>query len=126
MNAVPCCALRSFHSTQLLMGVERRIITAGNGAKPRKGNTVTVHCTGFLEDKKKFWSTKDSNQPFDFVIGQGQVIRGWDEGVAEMQVGETAELTMTGDFAYGSRGFPDWGIGPNATLVFEIELLKVE
>ena len=107
------------------MGVEREVIKEGTGAVPTKGRKVTVHCTGFLADGKKFWSTKDTNQPFDFNIGLGQVIRGWDEGVLQMRMGETAKLTMTGDYAYGPKGFPAWGIGPNATLIFEIELLNV-
>ena len=109
------------------MGVTRRVLkNADQGPTPKRGNTVTVHCTGFLaEGHKKFWSTKDDNRPFSFKIGEGQVIRGWDEGVMQMHVGETAELTLSGDYAYGAKGFPSWGIGPNATLIFEIELLKV-
>ncbi len=109
------------------MGVERIIIRAGNGARPAVGQTVTVHCTGYLTaGRKKFWSTKDKNEPFSFVIGRGQVIRGWDDGVMQMQVGEESDLAMTGDFAYGPRGFPAWGIGPNADLTFTIELLATK
>jgi peptidylprolyl isomerase len=109
------------------MGVTRNIIKAGtSGITPRAGQTVTVHCTGYLEGRKMFWSTKSPGQKvFSFKIGMGQVIRGWDEGVMQMQVGETSELVCTGDYAYGPRGFPAWGIGPNATLTFEIELLSV-
>jgi peptidylprolyl isomerase len=120
-------SFRSFHSTHLLMGVDRTVLKAGTGATPTKGQTVTVHCTGFLADgKKKFWSTKDTNEPFSFKVGMSQVIRGWDDGVMQMQIGECAELNMTGDFAYGPKGFPAWGIPPNAALIFEIDLLKAQ
>lgn len=109
------------------MGIEKIVIRAAAGKKPVAGNLCTVHCTGFLkEGKKKFWSTKDPGQePFKFKVGMGQVIRGWDEGVLQMKEGELAEISMTGDYAYGSRGFPHWGIGPNASLIFEIELLSI-
>jgi len=107
------------------MGVTREIITQGNGVVPKKGQTITVHCTGILSSGKKFWSTHDTNEPFSFKVGLGQVIRGWDEGCLQMSLGEKAKLTCTGDYAYGSAGFPAWGIGPNATLVFEIEILKI-
>jgi peptidylprolyl isomerase len=93
------------------MGIERKVLKQGEGAQPEKGQKVTVHSTGFLADgKKKFWSTKDTNEPFGFNVGLGQVIRGWDDGVMQMQIGETAELLMSADFAYGARGFPAWGI----------------
>ena len=68
------------------MGVTKELIQAGNGPKPQRGQTISVHCTGFLENGSKFWSTKDTNQPFDFQVGLGKVIRGWDEGCADMQV----------------------------------------
>lgn len=108
------------------MGVTRKVIAAGSGATPKPGDKITVHCTGYLADgKKKFWSTRDDNKPFSFNVGLGQVIRGWDEGMLQMQTGETAELLMTGDYAYGARGFPAWNIPPNASLLFEIQLLKI-
>ncbi|CAD2216585.1 peptidylprolyl isomerase [Angomonas deanei] len=108
------------------MGVVRTVIQKGTGVLPKAGDTITVHCTGFLADgKKKFWSTKDTNEPFSFKVGLGQVIKGWDEGMIQMSVGERAELLMTGDYAYGERGFPAWGIPPNASLLFDIELLKI-
>lgn len=73
----------------------------------------------------KFWSTRDPGQrTFTFTVGQGKVIRGWDEGVLTMRVGETARLTCTPDYAYGAGGFPAWGIQPNSTLIFEIEVLS--
>jgi peptidylprolyl isomerase len=118
---------RSFRATRIAMGVERNIIKAGTGPAPKAGQKVTVHCTGILTaTNKKFWSTHDTNEPFAFNVGLGQVIKGWDEGVMMMNVGETAALVMTGDYAYGARGFPAWGIPPNAGLTFEIELLKAE
>ncbi|XP_008811022.1 peptidyl-prolyl cis-trans isomerase FKBP12 [Phoenix dactylifera] len=112
------------------MGVTKQILTAGVGPKPVKGQTVTVHCTGFGKDgdlSKKFWSTKDPGQkPFTFKIGLGSVIKGWDEGVMDMQIGEVARLQCSPDYAYGANGFPAWGIQPNSVLVFEIEVLSVQ
>lgn len=71
-------------------------------------------------------STKDAGQePFAFQVGLGQVIKGWDEGVLGMKLGESARLTCSPDYAYGARGFPAWGIQPNSTLIFEIEVLKI-
>ncbi|KAF5766416.1 putative peptidylprolyl isomerase [Helianthus annuus] len=112
------------------MGVEKELIRAGNGPKPVKGQNVTVHCTGFGKNgdlSQKFWSTKDEGQqPFTFKLGLGQVIKGWDEGVLGMQLGEVARLTCTPDYAYGAGGFPAWGIQPDSTLVFEIEVLRAQ
>ncbi|KAH9582092.1 FKBP-type peptidyl-prolyl cis-trans isomerase domain [Trypanosoma melophagium] len=108
------------------MGVDRKVLHEGNGVKPKKGDEVTVHCTGYIaEGRKKFWSTLDDNKEFSFRVGLGQVIRGWDEGVLQMSIGEKAELTLSSDYAYGERGFPAWGINPNAALIFEIQLLKI-
>lgn len=109
------------------MGITRTILKQGVGALPSAGDLVTVHCTGYLAaGKKKFWSTKDDSKPFSFNVGIGQVIRGWDEGVMQMAVSEVSELLMTSDYAYGARGFPAWNIPPNADLIFEIELLKID
>ena len=75
---------------------------------------------------KKFWSTKDPGQQvFAFNVGRGEVIRGWDEGMITLSVGEHSTFTITGDYAYGAGGFPAWGIPPNATLIFEVEMLKI-
>jgi peptidylprolyl isomerase len=75
----------------------------------------------------QFWSTKDAGQqPFTFQLGMGQVIKGWDEGVASMSMGEVARLTCTPDYAYGAGGFPAWGIMPNSVLIFEIEVLSAK
>ncbi|KAG7535426.1 FKBP-type peptidyl-prolyl cis-trans isomerase domain [Arabidopsis thaliana x Arabidopsis arenosa] len=112
------------------MGVEKEVIRPGTGPKPAPGQTVTVHCTGFGKGgdlSQKFWSTKDVGQkPFSFQIGKGAVIKGWDEGVIGMQIGEVARLRCSPDYAYGAGGFPAWGIQPNSVLDFEIEVLSVQ
>ncbi len=99
-------------------------ITVGNGDTAQAGHTVTVHYTGWLTDGKKFDSSKDRNDPFQFNLGEGEVIRGWDEGVQGMQVGGVRRLTIPASLGYGARG-AGGVIPPNATLVFEVELLAV-
>jgi FKBP-type peptidyl-prolyl cis-trans isomerase FkpA len=99
-------------------------ITNGTGAIPKSGDTVTVHYTGWLTDGTKFDSSVDRNDPFAFVLGAGQVIRGWDEGVAKLKVGDKAKLTIPPEMAYGREGYPG-AIPPNATLIFEVELLSI-
>ncbi len=99
-------------------------LTVGNGDEAVAGKTVIVHYTGWLTNGSKFDSSKDRNDPFDFRLGAGQVIRGWDQGVAGMQVGGKRKLTIPPEMAYGSRG-AGGVIPPNATLVFEVELLAV-
>jgi FKBP-type peptidyl-prolyl cis-trans isomerase len=107
------------------MGVEIETLQDGDGQTfPTRGQTVTVHYTGTLTDGTKFDSSRDRNAPFQFVIGVGQVIRGWDEGVAQMSVGQRAKLTCSSDYAYGDRGYPGV-IPPGATLVFDVELIGV-
>ena len=96
----------------------------GEGATAKKGQTVSVHYTGWLTNGEKFDSSKDRNDPFVFHLGAGQVIRGWDEGVQGMLVGGKRKLTIPPELGYGARG-AGGVIPPNATLVFEVELLAV-
>jgi FKBP-type peptidyl-prolyl cis-trans isomerase FkpA len=99
-------------------------LATGTGAEAKSGQMVTVHYTGWLTDGKKFDSSKDRGDPFQFKLGAGQVIKGWDAGVAGMKVGGKRKLTIPPELGYGARGFPG-AIPPNSTLVFEVELLAV-
>lgn len=110
----------------ITMGVTVDQQSPGNGKDyPKKGSKVTMHYTGTLENGKKFDSSVDRGQPFAATIGVGQVIRGWDEGVPQMSLGEKAKLTITGDYAYGAAGYPGL-IPPNATLIFDVHLLSID
>lgn len=95
------------------MGYEKTVLREGNGPVPQRGQTVTVHCTGYGKNndlRVPFWSTKDAGQkPFSFQLGLGCVIPAWDQGVATMRLGEVARITASPDFAYGASGFPAWG-----------------
>lgn len=105
-------------------GLRYEDVTAGSGATAASGNTVSVHYTGWLPDGTQFDSSRDGGEPFEFVLGEGRVIPGWDQGVAGMQVGGTRRLVIPPDLAYGEAGAPG-AIPPNATLVFDVELLAV-
>ncbi len=107
------------------MGLEKEVLNTGDGPVAAKGHRVSVHYTGWLTNGDKFDSSVDRGQPFEFELGRGQVIRGWDEGVAGMKVGEKVKLTIPPEMAYGERGFPG-AIPPNSTLVFEVELLGLK
>jgi FKBP-type peptidyl-prolyl cis-trans isomerase len=106
-------------------GLKYQVLKVGKGPVAKAGQTVSVHYTGWLTNGKKFDSSVDRNQPFEFNLGAGQVIRGWDEGVAGMKVGEKRKLTIPSDLGYGSAG-AGGVIPPNATLVFDVELLGVK
>ena len=108
------------------MGVEIKTITPGDGKTfPKKGKTVTVHYTGTLTNGKKFDSSRDRNEPFQFRVGIGQVIRCWDEGLMKMSKGQRAQLTCSPGYAYGSSG-AGRVIPPNATLLFDVELINTQ
>jgi hypothetical protein len=99
-------------------------LTPGKGPVAKPGDRVSVHYVGTLTDGKKFDSSRDRDKPFDFTLGQGQVIKGWDEGVAGMKVGEKRKLTIPPAMAYGPQGRPPV-IPPNSTLIFEVELMAI-
>ncbi|KQW91701.1 peptidylprolyl isomerase [Massilia sp. Root418] len=110
-------------------GLQYDDTVVGEGAEAKAGQNVTVHYTGWLRNDDgskgaKFDSSKDRNDPFEFALGAGMVIRGWDEGVQGMKIGGTRVLTIPADLGYGARG-AGGVIPPNATLIFEVELLGV-
>jgi FKBP-type peptidyl-prolyl cis-trans isomerase FkpA len=100
-------------------------LKVGAGAPAVKGKVVSVHYTGRLPDGTKFDSSYDRGQPIEFPLGAGVVIKGWDQGIDGMRVGGKRKLTIPPDLAYGARGTPGGPIPPNATLVFEVELMAV-
>jgi len=105
-------------------GLKYEDIKVGTGAEAKAGQVVVVHYTGWLTNGTKFDSSKDRNEPFEFPLGGGQVIKGWDEGVQGMKVGGVRKLTIPSELGYGTRG-AGGVIPPNATLIFEVELLKI-
>ena len=115
----------------MVTSLETKDVTPGTGTEARRGQMVRVHYTGWLYDAaatdkrgRKFDSSKDRNEPFEFRLGGQEVIQGWDDGVAGMKVGGTRILTIPPAMGYGARGASDV-IPPNATLIFEVELLDV-
>lgn len=106
------------------MSLQLEDLKVGTGAEAKAGQNVSVHYVGTLTDGSKFDSSRDRGSPFQFRLGAGQVIKGWDQGVAGMKVGGLRKLTIPPDMGYGARGFPPV-IPGNSTLVFEVELLGV-
>jgi len=107
-------------------GLQYEVLASGDGESPSLGDIAVVHYTGWLTDGTKFDSSVDRGDPFEFPVGQGRVIQGWDEGVALMQVGDKWKFTIPSELAYGERSIGDGLIPANSTLVFEVELLDVK
>jgi FKBP-type peptidyl-prolyl cis-trans isomerase len=112
--------------TKTASGLEYWDIKVGTGAEAKPGHKVKVDYTGWLTNGKKFDSSVGTGRPFEFMLGAGQVIKGWDEGVAGMKVGGKRQLRIPPELAYGAAGVPRAGIGPNSTLVFDVQLLDVK
>jgi FKBP-type peptidyl-prolyl cis-trans isomerase len=110
--------------TKTPSGLRYQEVAAGQGKEATRGRAVSVHYTGWLPNGEKFDSSRDRNQPFGFTLGAGEVIAGWDEGVAGMRVGGRRKLVIPPDLGYGTAGAPP-DIPPGATLVFDVELLDV-
>ncbi|CAO1633825.1 unnamed protein product [Sympodiomycopsis kandeliae] len=117
---------RKFSQTSIKMGVTVQTLSPGDGKNfPKAGDRVSIHYVGTLADGSKFDSSRDRGAPFSTVIGVGQVIKGWDEGVPQLSIGQKAILTCTPDYAYGARGYPPV-IPANAELSFEVELISYQ
>ena len=125
-NNSPATGQSSAPAVTTPSGLQYQDLTVGNGPAPMPGQRVTVHYTGWLQSNgSKFDSSVDRGEPFTFTLGQGEVIKGWDEGVATMKVGGKRRLTIPASLGYGEQGAGD-KIPPNATLVFDVELLGVQ
>ncbi len=105
-------------------GLRIEVLKEGSGEGAKAGDTITVHYTGTLTDGRKFDSSRDRGRPFSFELGAGRVIRGWDQGLLGMKIGEQRRLTIPPELGYGAAGAGST-IPPNATLVFEVELLGI-
>lgn len=112
-------------NTETTQGMKTEILKEGSGPEAKAGDKVTVNYVGTLENGTKFDSSIDRGQPFQFTLGAGQVIKGWDLGVVGMKVGEKRKLTIPADLGYGASGAGGGVIPPNATLIFEVDMLKI-
>ncbi|NJL62572.1 MAG: FKBP-type peptidyl-prolyl cis-trans isomerase [Methylacidiphilales bacterium] len=101
-------------------------LKVGTGATPKTGQKVSVHYTGTLENGTKFDSSRDRNEPIEFDLGTGKVIKGWDEGLSTMKVGGRRQLIIPASLGYGATGAGNGAIPPNATLIFDVELMGVK
>eukprot|EP01080_Neovahlkampfia_damariscottae_P001633 gene1633-12758_t len=124
---------KSFHfeaqtrKISIFKGLTKEVLKEGNGVKPKVGQVIKAHYTGKLEKNGKvFDSSVARNQPFEFTVGVGQVIRGWDEGFLTMSVGEKAVLTIAPEFGYGNQNVGGGLIPANSTLIFDVELLEIK
>lgn len=124
MAFIASCSSKPAATLTSSTGLKIEDLKVGGGASPTAGRQVVVHYTGWLENGTKFDSSLDRGQPFVFAIGMGQVIPGWDEGVMSMKVGGKRKLTIPSNLAYGPRG-AGGVIPPDATLIFEVELLEI-
>ncbi len=113
------------YAIKTVSGLTYLITKAGTGQRPKTGDNVVVHYTGTLTNGVKFDSSRDAGQPFTFPLGQGRVIRGWDEGIAKLRVGDQAILVIPPSIGYGQRGAGNV-IPPDATLIFIVELVNIE
>ncbi len=121
---VACSQSDSMNTTE--SGLQYEVLASGNGESPSLGDIAVVHYTGWLTDGTKFDSSVDRGTPFEFPVGQGRVIEGWDEGVALMKVGDKWKFTIPSELAYGERSIGNGLIPANSTLVFEVELLEIK
>jgi peptidylprolyl isomerase len=118
-------AIMDEQAIQTASGLEYVEIVEGKGPRPKAGDSVSVHYTGWLKSGEKFDSSRDRGQPLVFAIGRGRVIKGWDEGVGEMRVGGKRKLIIPAHLGYGDSG-AGGVIPPGATLIFEVELMGIE
>lgn len=124
-NSTQKSASPTVNSGGSMQKLQTKTILAGNGNKVKSGDTISVHYTGKLTNETVFDSSRTRNVPFEFTIGQGQVIEGWEQGIIGMQIGEKRTLTIPPELGYGEFGSPP-AIPPNATLIFDVELIEIK